>query len=328
VRRRRFIGLAATVAVAAPLAARAQKGPPLPHIGILTLEGSRSHPELDAFEGGLAALDYVEGGNIVIERGMADFHIERLPSLAAELVAHDVAVIVALQPLAVDAARTATRTIPIVARVSDDPVRAGVVASLSRPGGNLTGVSSSSAQLVGKRLELLKELTPGMARVGLVRSPGLSVDADALEPIEDAAAKLGLATQSFAVRRADDIAPVFAAAKAAGVGALMPLRSPFIVGHRTEIAAAAAAQRLPAIYDEREFCEAGGLISYGADLNALHRRLAYFVDRILKGAKPADLPVEQPTVFELVVSLKAAKALGLTVPPTLLARADAVIEDR
>ena len=321
-RRRHLIaGLAGAVA-GGPLLARAQ-GQPVPTIGFLGLGRPAPNREFEAFVSGLADYGYTPGRNITLETRFAGNDEPQLPRLAAELVALKVAVIVAFTP-AFTAAMGATKTIPIIIRTTADPVKSGYVASLSHPGGNVTGISSVSGELYRKRVELLTELRPGLKRLALLSTAGAGPNTYRDE-ITSAATQLGLEVTILRVHTAADIAPAVAAA-AAQADALIPARSPLIVANARAIARAAAANRLPAIYDDRVFVEMEGLASYGANLAVLHRRAAYFVDRILRGAKPAELPMEEPTTFELVISLKAAKAIGLSVPQPLLARADEVIE--
>jgi putative ABC transport system substrate-binding protein len=330
VRRRAFLALlcgAAALGAAADATAQARGAPP--RVGVLAPEAAdRPHPETDALVEGLRALGYVDGKTVALVMRWAGGE-DALPRLAAELAALEVAVIVAPAPPAARAAAAATRTIPIVMRATTDPVSAGFTASLARPSRNITGVSSVSAALYPKRLELLKELVPGLAQVVVLWNPQGTGGPDRrhdLAQVQAAATLLGLTLRPITVEHGDDIAPALAAAVQAGAQALLPLRDPTIVGNDRRIAELARDSRLPAIYDDRAFVETGGLASYGPNLAALHRRLAVYVDRILKGARPADLPIEQPTEFELVINQRTATAMGFTVPPALLARADAVIE--
>ena len=322
-RRRGFLA----VAFAAPFLplrhALAQAAPPV--VAYLGIETGAARPEFDAFMAGMRQLGHADGGDVVIDVRMVPFRAEELARAAAALVARKPAVLVASQPT-LDAARAATATIPIVARMTYDPVASGLVKSLARPDGNLTGVSSYSSSLYGKRLEIAKELIPGLGRVAILHADLSPTWNKTLALLQADAKTLALDLVPVLAHRPEDLPAAFDAAAAAGAGAMLPIRSPVTVGSRVQIALLAAAHRLPAVYDDREFCEAGGLISYGADLRALHRRLAYFVDRILHGAAPAELPIEEPTVFELVVNAGAAKALGLILPPALLVRADQVID--
>ena len=271
---------------------------------------------------GLRELGYVEGRNIVIEWRWAEEQIERLPELAAELVQLRVDVIVAGDPQAILPAKQATSTIPIVMSVSADPVGSGLVASLARPGGNVTGLSNVAPQLARKRLELLKEVVPGVSRVAVLGRPGQAGG----EPLAVATQALGGQMQALVVQSPDDIKDAFEAAVRERADVLIVLASQIVLRHSRLIVDLAAESRLPTMYPRKEYVQDGGLMYYGPSIPELHRRAAYYVDRILKGAKPADLPVEQPTLFELFVNLKAAQDLGLTIPPSLLARADEVVQ--
>jgi len=307
----------------------AQQPKKVPRIGYLHI-GSQVGPQDEAFLQGLRDLGYIEGKNIIIEyRGDPQRREDRLPELAADLVRLKVDVIVALDPPAARAAQGATKTIPIVIRSTTDPVQAGFVASLARPGGNITGVTSISTELYGKRLELLKEAIPRLSRVGVLWNPNRSnnaYNAINLKEMEIAARSLTLQLKPLEVRGPNDFENAFRAAGKARAQALITIRTPLINDQRKQIADLAIKSRLPAIYDDRAYIDAGGLMSYGTNLRDLYRHGAVFVDKILKGAKPADLPVEQPTKFELVINLKAAKQIGLTIPPNVLARADRVIK--
>jgi putative ABC transport system substrate-binding protein len=307
----------------APLVLDAQPAGKNPRIGILR-SGSPPDPFVEAFREGLRELGYVENHNVSLEYRWAEGHDERLPGLVADLVRHQVDVIVAVGSHAALAKRT-TATIPIVMPVSNDPVGTGLVASLARPGGNVTGLAFLSEELPGKWIELLKEVLPRLSRVAVLSYP--PSDAGQLRASEVAARSLGLRLHTLAVKRKEDLATAFAEAQRSRAEALIVLASAFFGGQRSRLVMLAAQHRLPTIYNEREFVtQSGGLMSYGPDLRDLFRRASNYVDRILKGAKPADLPVEQPTKFELVINLKTAKALGLTIPPAVLARADEVIQ--
>jgi putative tryptophan/tyrosine transport system substrate-binding protein len=249
-----------------------------------------------------------------------------LAGLAAELVRLKVDVIVAASPPATEAAKQATSTIPIVFTVSGDPVADGFVASLARPGGNLTGLAIISPELVGKQLEMLKKAAPKVSRVAVLQNPSNQGHRPTLRRAEDAARTLGVQLQILAARNPSEIEAAFAAMSSQRAGGVLVLRDAMFRAHRAQIVALAAKSRLPAMYGLREEAEAGGLIAYGASVPQMFRRAATYVDKILKGAKPADLPVEQPTKFELVINLKTAKALGLTIPRTYLLQADQVIE--
>ena len=278
-----------------------------------------------AFRQGLRELGYVEGQTIALEVRYAEGRTERIPELVAEFVGLKMDVLVAGGSPAALAAKKATRTIPIV-MVSAAPVGLGLVASLARPGGNVTGLSYFNEAIIAKRLELLKELVPELARVAVLRNPIVAVHATFWRETEAAARMLGVALQPLDVRGPEDFEAAFTAATRGNAQALIAFDDGLTLAHRSRIVALAASSRLPVMYGLREFPDEGGLMSYGPSFVVIFRRAATYVDKILKGAKPADLPVEQPTKFELVINLKTAKALGLTVPPTLLARADEVIE--
>ncbi|MBI4488362.1 MAG: ABC transporter substrate-binding protein [Deltaproteobacteria bacterium] len=320
----KWLGLSviAFVLVVAGAVAQAQQTAKVPRIGWLMVNYSARQ---EAFRQSLRELGWVEGQNITIEMRNAEFMLDRLPDFTAELVRLKVDLIVALEPPATRAAQNATKTIPIVMRSTDDPVKEGFVHSLARPGGNITGVTSVSTELYGKRLELLKEVVQKLARVAVLWDPSFRTGKATFKEMEAAAALFRLHLLSSEARRPEDFENAFRAATRGGAHALITLRNPLIVDQRKRIAELAVKSRLPAIYDDRDFVEAGGLMSYGTNLADLYRRAAYFVDRILKGAKPAELPVEQPTKFELFINLKAAKQIGLTIPPNVLARADKVI---
>ncbi len=283
----------------------------------------------EAFLQGLRDLGYLEGRNVVIEIRDAEGKLERLPALAAELVALKVDVILAGGTAQALAAMEATRTIPIVFTAAVDPVADGLVTSLARPGGNVTGVSSLVSELVGKWLELLKQAVPGISRVAVLWHPGTlgeRTEKDMLKGAEAAARALGLRLQFFEARGPADFERAFSDMTRARAGALTVWTSPMFNTERRRLVDLAAKHRLPAVYPWTEVVDAGGLMAYGANMADVFRRAATYVDRILKGAKPGDLPVEQPTKFELVINLKTAKALGLRIPPSLLGRADQVIE--
>ena len=310
-------------------AAEAQQAAKVPRIGLLagTLAvGSRT---VEAFRQGLRDLGYVEGRNLVIEYRDAEGKLERLPALAAELVALKVDVIVASNTPAALAAKQATRTLPIVFASAADPVTSGLVTSLARPGGNVTGLSTLAPELVGKRLEQLKQAVPGVSRVAVLWQPGAldeRTEKDMLKAAEVAARALGVRLQFVEARGPADFDRAFSDMTRARAGALTVLPSAMFVNERRRLVDLAAKNRLPAVYPQREYVDAGGLMAYGANLADLFRRAATYVDKILKGAKPGDLPVEQPTKFELVINLKTANALGITIPQSVLLRADRVIE--
>jgi putative ABC transport system substrate-binding protein len=312
-----------------PSAAEAQQAAKA-RIGILTINSAAAAPHLtEAFLQGLRDLGYVEGRTVAIEYRDAGGKVDRLPALAAELVALKVDVIMAgSTPLAL-AAKQATRTIPIVFIGSGDPVADGLVTSLARPGGNVTGLSSLTPERVGKCLELLTQAVPGVSRVAVLWQPGAvgeRTEKDTLKGAEVAARALGVRLQFVEARGPADIDRAFSDMTRARTGALAVWTTAMFVAERRRLVALAAKNRLPGVYTLREFVDAGGLMSYGHSQADLNRRAATYVDKILKGAKPADLPVEQPTKFDLVINLTTAKALGLTIPPSLLARADHVVE--
>ena len=328
--RRRFIEVIAGGLVAAPLAAEAQQAVKIARIGFLTPNMAASPPHVrEAFLQGLRDLGYVEGRNVVIEYRDAEGKSERFPALAAELVALKVDVIVAPGTPAALAAKQATRTLPIVFPIAGDPVTSGLVTSLARPGGNVTGLSILDPDLVGKCLEQLKQAVPGVSGVAVLWQPGglgERTDKDMLKGAEVAASALGVRLQFVEARGPADFDRAFSEMTRARAGALTVLPSTMFLHERRRLVDLAARNRLPAVYPWREAVDAGGLMAYGANIADLFRRAATYVDKILKGAKPADLPVEQLTKFELVINLKTAKALGLTIPQSVLGRADQVIE--
>ena len=325
-RRREFITLLGGATVVWPLAASAQQAK-LPRIGIIWPSPlSSSGHFLDAFRQGLHELGYVEGQNMTIEFRSAEGQIERLPDLAAELVHLPVDVIQTATSPTIRAAQQATHTIPIIMGNSQDPVSEGFVASLARPGGNITGQTIFSPDLAAKRLQPLKEVAPTLSRVAVlwkVDDPALTLS---LRETTIAAQTLRIDFRSLGVRGPSEFETAFQTATQERAEALIVLEDPLTLQYRTEIARLANSRRLPTMYGLREYVESGGLIAYGPNLAQIYRRSATYVDKILKGAKPADLPVEQPVRFELLVNLKTAKALGVDVPPTLIARADEVIE--
>jgi putative ABC transport system substrate-binding protein len=280
---------------------------------------------VEAFRQGLRELGYVEGKNILTEHRYAEGKLDRLPALADELVRFQVHIIVTAGSSSTRAAKRATATIPIVMAFDDDPVGSGFAASLARPGANITGSSTLSPEIRAKQLELLKEIVPKLSRVGVlgdVTRPGIP---QALREINLAADALRVHIQFLEVRDPKDIETAFRAVSKEQADAVLVLPSPITFSHRRRVIAFAEQGRLPAMFSFPEFVEDGGLMSYGANIADLYRRAATYVDKILKGAKPADLPIEQPTKFELIINLRAAKQIGLTVPPTVLARADRVI---
>jgi putative ABC transport system substrate-binding protein len=327
--RRTFLATLAGGLLAAPLAAEAQPREKVPRVGYLS-PGSPSEPfrrrRFEAFRQGLRELGYVEGQNVAIESRWAEGRYDRYPALADDLVRFKVDVIVAVGGRATQDAQRATRTIPIVMSVVIDPVGSGLVASLARPGGSVTGLTIMASDLVGKQLELLKEVVPKVSRVALLWNPANPGSAPQSREAETAARALGVRLQPLEARGPQEIDSAFAAMTRERAGALLILADAIFLNQRRQIAELAAKRRLPAVYGNGEHAEAGGLMAYSANLLDLERRAATFVDKILKGAKPADLPVEQPRKFELVINLKTAKALGLTIPQSLLLRADEVIQ--
>jgi putative tryptophan/tyrosine transport system substrate-binding protein len=325
--RRAFFSTLAGGLLAAPLAADAQTAGKVYRIGVLEPTSmALNAANLEAFRQGLRELGYVEGRNMTIEYRSADGRSERFPDLAAELVRLKVDVILTRGTPAVIAAKNATGTIPVVMAASGDPVLSGVVASLARPGGNVTGLSAIVVEVSGKRLELLRQVIPGISRIAGLFNMSNPNDALQWKEAEIAASSLRVQLQLLDVRKPGDFARAFDAATKQRAGALVVGLDALTWANHRPIVDLAAKQRLPAIYGGREFVDAGGLIAYGVSYPHLYRRAATYVDKILKGAKPADLPVEQPTKLELVINLKTAKALALTIPPSLLARADELIQ--
>jgi putative tryptophan/tyrosine transport system substrate-binding protein len=325
-RRREFITLLSGAAASWPLAARAQQAAKMPSIGYLGVTTPAvSAQRLGAFQQRLRELGWIDGRNIVIEYRWTEGSNERAAEFATEFVRRNVDVIVTGGAPAVAAAKQATSVIPIVFQVVNDPVSIGLVESLARPGGNVTGLSNQSAELAGKRLELLREIVSGLRRLAIIanaENPDASTD---LGQSEAAARALGLDITILRIRSARDIIPAFATVKDR-VQAVYAVADPLVNTNRARIHTLAMAAHLPSVYNAREFVEAGGLMSYGPNASDLFRRSAEFVDKILRGAKPADIPVEQPSKFDLVVNLTTANALGLTIPESFLLRADEVIE--
>ena len=326
--RRHFLTLLGG-AVAWPFAAQAQQsvGKAYREIGILS-PFSRTDSETwhRAFRQGLRELGWIEGENVKIEYRYAEGRSERLPELVADLISHKVElIVVAVTPDALAAAK-ATKTIPIVMASAGDPVAAGLIQNLARPGGNITGLSQMSTDLAAKRLELLKEVVPSLSSVGVLWNPRDAISALTWEEIQIPARRIKIALHSLEVEDASEFDGAFAKATAAKVGAIYALPAPIFVNNEKLVAGFATNSRLPSVFHLPEFVHLGGLMSYGPDRVELFRRAATYVDKILKGANPGDLPVEQPTKFELVINLKTARAIGLTVPATLLASADEVIE--
>jgi putative ABC transport system substrate-binding protein len=323
--RRTFIGGVAGAVLAAPLAARAQQAGKVYRIGILEpVPASRNVANLDALRKGLRDLGYVEGRNLIIEYRSADGRAERFPDLASELVRLKVDLIVTRGTPAARAAKNATGTIPVIMATMGDP--RAIVASFARPGGNITGVTTFSTELTAKRIELLKELVPNLSRVALLHNMGNPAAPPEWEETKTAARSLALQAELLDVRSQGDLGRAFELAVRQHVDALVIGADGLTQMHQHTIVDWVARNRLPATYPAREFVEAGGLIAYAVNYPDLYFRFASLVDKILKGAKPGELPVEQPTKFELVINLKTAKALGLTIPQSLLLRADEVIQ--
>jgi len=324
----KVIGLAlGALLLALSFPATAQQPTKIPRIGFLVASSlSANLARTEAFRQGLRALGYVEGKNIVIEWRYAEGKADRLPSLAAELVRLKVDIIVTAGPAVTRPVKEATTTIPIVMAQDPDPVGSGFVASLAQPGGNITGLSSLALELSGKQLELLKESIPKLSRVAVFGNSTRPGNAQALREIEIAAKAFGVKLQYLDVLSSKDIESAFRAASKGRAGAVLMLGNPVATSQRAQITDLAVKNRLPAIYDRPEFVEDGGLMTYSVSQNDLFRRAATYVDKIFKGRTPADLPVEQPMKFEFIINLKAAKQIGLTIPPNVLVRANKVIK--
>jgi len=327
VNRREFISLLGGAA-AWPLRAGAQQAGKVYRIGVLEMTSATLNvANVYALRAGLRQLGYFEGQNLVIEYRSADGRDDRFPGLARELLALKVDVIVTRGTPAAKAAKNATSTVPVVMAASGDPLGTGLVTSLSRPGGNITGLSAIVGELAPKRLELIREIVPGLARIAVLANTSNDAVRRDWARIETAARSLGVQAQLLDLRNSDALGPTFDAAGAARrAGALVVVIDAITLANRQRIVDLAMKYRLPAIYSSREFVDIGGLISYGVSYPDLYRRAATYVDKILKGAKPADLPVEQPTKFEMVINLKTANAISLDIAPTMLTRADEVIE--
>ena len=326
-KRREFIGLVGAAVSASSAVARAQQSTKVYRIGILgSSVTAQSEARYEYFLGRLRELGYAQGRNLIIERRFTEGNNERYHALAIEFVNLKVDLVVAPGTAAALAAKAATSVIPIVTVVVGDPVSARLIASLDRPGGNITGTSSSASDLAGKELELLKEVVPQLSRVAVLFNPTNTSHAPLVKELEVAATILRVRLQSFGVRAPNEIRNAFAKMATNPAEALITLDDPLMSAQSRDIVELAMLQRLPMISTERSYAEDGALLSYGASFSDLFRRAATYVDKILKGAKPADLPVERPTKFELVINLKTAKTLGLVIPATMLARADEVIE--
>ena len=320
------LSVIAFVFVVTGVVATAQQPSKVTRLGsLLATSASTEKSRIEAFREGLRELGYVEGKNIVIEWRYAELKFDRLPDLAAELARLKVDIIVTGGSTSTRAAKQVTTTIPIVMAGTADPVGEGFVASLSRPGGNITGLSVLAPEISGKQLELLKEIVPRLSRVAVFWQSTSPANAQMLREVELAAGALGVKLQDLDVLGPNDIESAFRAASKGRADAVLVLENAVLTSHRKQLVEIAVKSRLSAIYPQTEYMEAGGLIYYGTNTPDLFRRAAIYVDKILKGAKPAELPVEQPTKFELVVNLKAAKQIGLTIPPNVLARADKVI---
>ena len=324
-KRRAFITLVGGGAVAWPLTARAQQAGKLPTIGFLAADPSIESKRVAAFVQRLRELGWIDGRNLAIEYRWAEGRNERYAENAAELVRLKVDVIVTVATVPTLAAKQATAVIPIVFAASGDPVGTGLVAALARPGGNVTGLSTQAAETAGKRLELLREIVPGLGRLAIMGNVGNPIIMLELGEFQAAARALGLVVITSELRRAEDISPAFDALKGRA-DALYVCSDPLVNTHRIRVNTLALAARLPTMHFFREYVEAGGLMSYGPNLPDLLRRAADYVDKILRGAKPGDIPVEQPTKFDLIINLTTAKALGLTIPEPFLLRVDEVIE--
>ena len=321
--RRAFIGTIAGGLLAAPLAVEAQQAGKVYRIGFLRA-GQPPESYLDGFQQGLRERGYVYGQNVVVELRATDGSVDPLPRLTEELLRLKVDVFLASAASAAMAVRRATTSVPIVFVGVVDPVGLGLISSLGRPGGSITGLATTSADFAGKRLQLLREIVPSLRRVAVLWHPTNPTNPIQLKGAQAAARALGMRLEPVSIQGPNDFDSASKAVR--GTDGLLFLESPLSTTHRAGLAELAARTRLPAIYGQREYVEVGGLMSYGTHFKDLYRRAAWYVDKILKGAKPGDLPVEQPTNFEFVINLKTAKALGLTIPPSLLQRADQVIE--
>jgi putative ABC transport system substrate-binding protein len=324
--RRTFMASMVGAVLSAPLAAQAQEAGKIYRVGFLWDSPAVWPHALEGFRQGLRDLGWVEGRNIVVEYRWAEGRFDRLPGLAEELVRLKVDIIVAPTSIYAGAAKRATSTIPIVFASHADPIGTGHVDSLARPGGNITGLTVMMSETAAKSLELLKEAVPGLSRVAVVWDPATPSHRPALEAVEVRGRALGLQVQRLAVRGATEFDSAFSAIVRERTGGVLVLSTPLFIGRAGRLAELAMNHKLPTMFGPREHVEAGGLLSYSPDRADLYRRAAIYVDKILKGAKPADLPVQQATKFELVINMKTAKAIGLTIPPSFLLRADHVIQ--
>jgi putative ABC transport system substrate-binding protein len=325
--RRTFMAMLTGGIVVSPLAAEAQKAGKVYRVGFLGNSSAALEANLvGPFREGLRELGYVEGRNIVIEYRWAEGKYERFPALIAELAALNVDVIVTAGTPAALAVKRTTPSIPLVMAAVGDPIGVGLVASLARPGGNVTGLSAIAPELEGKRLELLREVVPKLSHIAVLWNPDNPFHAGSVKETRAAAQVLGIKAQLVGVRISEEFPAAFAAIVREQSGALLVLADRIFLHNRARIVDFGAKHRLPGVYPYRELVEAGGLMSFGPSYPGMHRRAAHYVDKILKGSKPADLPVEQPATFELIINLKAAKALGLTIQPSLLQRADELIQ--
>ena len=329
-KRRDFISLLGGAAAAWPLAARAQQpASTVRRIGLLLPGNARTtavRGQLEAFRQGLKESGWVEGQNIIVEYSFAEGREDALPAIATELARLRLHVIVAEGTAAIQAAKTVTQAVPIVMATSADPVGTGLVANLNRPGGNITGLSLQTAELSGKRLQLLTEIIPGLARVAVLSNPLNPSFAPIVEQTKAAARSLGVEIHVAEVQAPDKFESAFAAITSAHAGALIVLPDPVLYGQHPRVVIFTAASHLPAVFPEKEVAEIGGLLAYGPSIPGSFRRAAAYVNKILGGEKPSDLPVEQPTKFELVVNLQTARAIGITIPDSILLSADEVIE--
>jgi len=306
--------------------AQAQQVKKAPRIGFLAITSPRDMSlRMAAFRHGLRELGYIEGKTIVVDDRYAEGKLDRLRSMTAELVQLKADVIVTSGPIGTRTAKEATATLPIVMAYDNDPVASGFVASLARPGGNITGLSTHYPEITGKQLELLKEIVPKMSHLAVLGDSSEPFTAQSLKETERAAKAFGVQLQYLDVKDPKDVKSALEDARKSRADAAVVLASAIFISQRSQLAELAVKNRLPAVYQASEYVEAGGLMTYGASITDLFRRAATYVDRILKGAKPADIPVEQPTTFELIINLKAAREIGLTIPPNVLARADRVI---